>query len=202
MPTIWVTSDHHLGHSNFYSFKKDDGSPARPFSSAEEADEIMIQKWNEVVKPEDHVWHLGDFTCHNTKAAQKALRLNGKKRIVLGNHDFEDPRLWWNLGFHKVTGMHQINKVWLTHVAMHPDNIAPKFLGNAVGHIHYRDPPKGPYVNVSVERWDYFPVEFGHVKDMLRNLRFVEALKDDLDRNRIQKQRPDLLSWPQNGRMG
>ncbi len=174
MPNIWLTSDNHFRHANMYKFTTFDGITRvrHEFESAEEGDLAMIERWNEVVRPEDKVWHLGDFTCYNAGAvAQIACRLNGHKRIVLGNHDPDDPRVWRNAGFEKVTGMHHLDKVWLTHCPMHPSNIAPKFLGNIHGHIHYLASPPGPYVNVSVERWDYYPVEFGVVKDLLRKLK-------------------------------
>ncbi len=45
----------------------------------------MIQRWNEIVKPEDVVYHLGDFAWSNHAKHLKAL--NGQKVLLLGNHD-------------------------------------------------------------------------------------------------------------------
>ena len=48
--------------------------------------EVMIDRWNSVVRPNDIIYHLGDFAFgrHNIKIAE---RLNGKKRLIMGNHD-------------------------------------------------------------------------------------------------------------------
>ena len=61
----------------------------RPFSSIDEMNETLIQKWNEIVKPGDLIYHLGDFTWHGTVARIQKLcdRLNGKKILIFGNHD-------------------------------------------------------------------------------------------------------------------
>ena len=42
--SAFVTADLHFGHSKMYDlpFRKEDGTPVRPFASAEEADEEMI----------------------------------------------------------------------------------------------------------------------------------------------------------------
>ncbi len=75
-------SDTHFGHRNVIDFDH------RPFSSVEEMDEIMIKLWNGRVQPDDDVWFLGDF-CHKSgKTPDLYLRrLNGKKHLILGNHD-------------------------------------------------------------------------------------------------------------------
>ena len=57
----FVISDTHFGHTNSWEkFKLSDGSPLRPFSSTEEMDETMIERWNAKVKQQDTVYHLGD----------------------------------------------------------------------------------------------------------------------------------------------
>ena len=61
MKDIWVISDTHFGDVDFYTYKLQDGSPARPFNNSVEADECMIENWNNVVKPQDKVYILGDL---------------------------------------------------------------------------------------------------------------------------------------------
>ena len=42
MPTTFLISDTHFGHEKTCTvFKREDGSPLRPFASAEEMDEAM-----------------------------------------------------------------------------------------------------------------------------------------------------------------
>lgn len=54
MSKLYFTSDHHFGHKNIIKFSE------RPFQDVHEMDEVLIQKWNEKVQPEDEVYHLGD----------------------------------------------------------------------------------------------------------------------------------------------
>lgn len=61
----------------------------RGFENAEQMNEYMISKWNSVVQKRDEVVILGDFIMSKDvkRAKEIILRLNGKKFMVLGNHD-------------------------------------------------------------------------------------------------------------------
>jgi calcineurin-like phosphoesterase family protein len=60
----------------------------RPFSTIAEHDEALIAKWNEIVGPDDVVWHLGDFARGSAAAVDALLsRLQGEKHLVIGNND-------------------------------------------------------------------------------------------------------------------
>lgn len=81
---IWLTSDHHFHHSNIIKYCN------RPFESVEEMNEALVANWNSVVKPDDHVYHLGDFCFGNVEKWNWCLepgRLNGHIHLILGNHD-------------------------------------------------------------------------------------------------------------------
>lgn len=79
----FFTSDHHFGHANIIGFVH------RPFKNVEEMDSDMTERWNEVVSPEDTVWHLGDFTLGSIASFQKYIyQLNGTFFIVPGGHDW------------------------------------------------------------------------------------------------------------------
>lgn len=81
---VFFTSDTHFGHSNIIKYCQ------RPFNSAEHMDEVLINNWNEVVSPQDIVFHLGDFCFGSDKEWIKILqRLNGTKYLILGNHDLK-----------------------------------------------------------------------------------------------------------------
>ena len=154
---IWLISDTHFGHENMYKFVGLDGVTRvrAKFQNAKEADEYMIEAWNSCVKPEDHIYHLGDVAFGPIDIVTK---LQGKKRLVLGNHDFEKMAGYHAAGFQKIYGMKRMGNLWLTHAPVHPGQIGGKVLGNVHGHIHERPSPEGPYVNVSVEQIDYKPV--------------------------------------------
>lgn len=80
----FFTSDTHFGHSNIIKFEAEN----RPFSSTEEMDEVMIERWNAVVKKRDIVYHLGDAIMGDFRAGiEKMKRLNGQKILIPGNHD-------------------------------------------------------------------------------------------------------------------
>ena len=82
---IYFTSDLHFNHANIIKFC------ARPWETKEEMTEAMINNWNSVVGPDDIVFCLGDFmwaSSWNTVLGQ----LNGRKVLILGNHDRKDFR--------------------------------------------------------------------------------------------------------------
>lgn len=84
MANIYFCSDTHFGHANIIKYSN------RPFYSIEEMNESLINNWNSVVKPNDIVYHLGDFAFLPYKnLKQIARRLNGIKHFIMGNHDKE-----------------------------------------------------------------------------------------------------------------
>ena len=79
---IYFTSDHHFGHKNIISYCD------RPFKDVEEMNVHLIQKWNETVGVDDHVWYLGDFAFSRRNRIEEILiQLNGHKHLIKGNHD-------------------------------------------------------------------------------------------------------------------
>ena len=79
---IWITADLHFGHQKDFLWKP------RGFSSSEEHDNVIVSNWNNVVKPNDTVYILGDLMLGNQDHGIEYLnKLNGFKRIILGNHD-------------------------------------------------------------------------------------------------------------------
>lgn len=165
MANLWFISDTHFSHKNSWEkFKLEDGSPLRPFSSNEEMDETMVQRWNEVVRPNDHVYHLGDVVI-SKKAVQIVKRLNGHKRLVRGNHDIFSDDLYREVGFEKIYGVRVfVNKFILSHVPLHPDSVSERFRVNVHGHTHANRVllPDGSidprYFSVCVEQIDYRPI--------------------------------------------
>ena len=79
---VYFTADHHFGHANVIQHCD------WPFASAHEMDETLIDNWNESVKQHDTVYILGDLFFRNKVPADVMLkRLNGKKYLIIGNHD-------------------------------------------------------------------------------------------------------------------
>jgi calcineurin-like phosphoesterase family protein len=168
MPATFIISDTHFGHENTCTkFKREDGSPLRPFASAEEMDEYMVKVWNERVRPNDKVYHLGDVVI-GRRHLQTLSRLNGDKVLIKGNHDIfklED----YTAHFRDVRGYHVLNGMIFSHVPVHPSSLE-RFGCNIHGHLHsnrvmrdngYRGQEIDPrYFNASVECIDFAPILF------------------------------------------
>ena len=133
MSETYIISDTHFGHGNSLTFKKADGSPLRDFSSAEEMDEHMIKCWNSVVRPEDKVIHLGDGVI-NKKFLPVLNRLNGKKKLVMGNHDIF-PTATMLQYFYDVKAYRVFDKHVFSHIPVHTESIG-RFKANVHGHLH------------------------------------------------------------------
>lgn len=80
--TIWFTSDLHMWHSNILKY-----NPNRPWKEVSEMNEGLIRNWNSIVKSEDDIYCLGDFSFNFRSVELYSYRLNGKKYLCPGNHD-------------------------------------------------------------------------------------------------------------------
>lgn len=84
----FYTSDTHFGHQLMLDPRL---KRPRPWRSTDEMDEALILNWNSVVGHDDIVYHLGDFGFQLSQRADRIRRifgrLNGRKRLVIGNHD-------------------------------------------------------------------------------------------------------------------
>ena len=95
MSNIYFTSDTHWGHANIIKYSKRPFlfDPSRGFVDrnldVDRMDEALIKNWNSVVRPEDTVYHLGDFAFYKDqrKTINVLRRLNGNKILIRGNHD-------------------------------------------------------------------------------------------------------------------
>lgn len=159
---IWFIADTHFYHNNILIYEK------RPFSCVEEMNEIIIDNWNKLIKPQDEVWHLGDVAlCNSEKLEEVMKRLNGKKYLKLGNHDKGNSvTKWLRLGFEDVFKENQVRRfhkdmgyVLLSHA---PDENTSK---NIHGHVHsnIQELDQSRYKCVSVECTDYKPIHIDEI---------------------------------------
>ena len=83
MNKVFFTADLHFGHANAIRFDN------RPFSSVEEMDAEMMQRWNTKVTKDDIVYVLGDmiWKTRNNDAEWLVKNLNGQIILIKGNHD-------------------------------------------------------------------------------------------------------------------
>ena len=81
---IFFTADTHWRHENIIKYCN------RPFSSIEEHDKTLIERWNEIIPEDGIVFHLGDFAFASEQYIKDILeQLNGKKYLIFGNHDWK-----------------------------------------------------------------------------------------------------------------
>ena len=134
MSNIFLVSDTHFGHAGVCRFMREDGvTKLRPWDDPAEMDEAMVKLWNETVRPNDKVYHLGDVVI-NRKALQIMHRLNGDKVLIKGNHDIF--RLdEYTPFFRDIRGYHVLNGLILSHIPVHEESLA-RFGCNIHGHLH------------------------------------------------------------------
>lgn len=145
---VYVISDLHLSHKNM--------ALKRGFSNEIEHDNHIIEKWNTVVKKHDTVWILGDVTMEKTSPYQLLSKLNGYKKVVLGNHDEPQhvPELLKYVN--SVCSCKEMKNCILTHIPIHEFEMN-RYRKNIHGHVHENTLPDERYVNVSCEVIDYTP---------------------------------------------
>lgn len=102
---LFFTSDTHFHHDNIIRFC------GRPFSSVDEMDRVLIEKWNAKVPKDGTVFHLGDF-CFGGFQLWKKYReqLNGDIILIKGNHDIK------NLKFDKLYDMLFTHSSWQMYI--------------------------------------------------------------------------------------
>lgn len=155
----WFIADTHFFHANILKFTGSDGKRIRPFNSIPEMHEIIIENWNNVVKPNDYVYHLGDVTFQYHKPFNELMyRLNGDKRLIVGNHDklkqegllkhFVKVDLW--------KGFKEANFT-ASHIPLRLDALRDGAF-NVHGHTHQNIMDDKHYINVCVETRNYTPV--------------------------------------------
>ena len=85
-PKTFFTSDNHFFHRNILKFQEKAGT--RQGATAEEMNELMIEKWNSQVQMHDTIYCLGDFSFRKSKDTVEILkRLKGRIHLIKGNHD-------------------------------------------------------------------------------------------------------------------
>lgn len=153
MSCIHLYSDPHFNHNSM--------AIKRGFSSSKEMDEHIIKSWNKVISKRDVTWILGDITME--KSNYEILnRLNGIKKVVLGNHD-EPQHIPELLKYvNSVCGMFKLKNYILTHCPIHESEIN-RFRKNIHGHTHDIILPDNRYINVCAEVINYTPIRLDSI---------------------------------------
>ena len=171
---IWFTADNHFFHKNVITLC------GRPFADNREMHHTMIRLWNECVEEDDTIIVVGDFTFGGVqKTANKLDKLNGKKMLVMGNHDWRNhkPDKYEKMGFDHVCkrdfsilldetplivshypykGSEIDNRVFDTQLTDEGDWLVH-------GHVHNAWKKKGRMINVGVDVRGFKPVSLPEI---------------------------------------
>jgi calcineurin-like phosphoesterase family protein len=164
MSNLWFTSDTHFGHANIIRYCK------RPFGSVDEMNEVMIQRWNEVVKHGDFVYHLGDFAFgKNLTTEMISRRLQGSVTVILGNHDDENylMRLFGGQVCHYLKLKIDNQDIILFHYAMRTWWHDLRGSWHLYGHSHGALPGHGKSFDIGVDCNDFRPQNFDEIKSRM-----------------------------------
>lgn len=174
----FYTADTHFGHK----LMLDPKACGRPFADTREMDEFLIRQWNDVVKPTDIVYHLGDvFFGMQDEARVRSIfsRLMGRKILILGNHDYKKTNvphpLLVGLGWEKVAQHYQTEDegqhLFLSHYAQRTWPKIRKGGWHFYGHCHGQLPHYHRSRDVGVDCPDtgYAPRTFKQLTALMRN---------------------------------
>lgn len=158
-------ADTHFFHEQLLG---DNDFAPRLFETVEAMHQVMIASWNQVVKPTDIVYHLGDVAMHpqyekgNAAVLAILTQLAGKIVFIKGNHDSRaffnylaehDPGVEGGpkFAFEDVGAIVKFNhhQYYLTHYPMLLGQT--KNIRNLHGHIHHYSVPIADNINVGVD---------------------------------------------------
>jgi len=165
---IFFTSDTHFNHKNIMEYEK------RDFNTVEDMNEYMIKCWNNVVKKQDRIYHMGDFSFHDR--SRIASRLNGKKFLLIGNHDNinnEVLNLFEWIGTYKKIKINE-QYIVLCHYPFKEWEMKQFGSWNLFGHCHgnLQVPVDSFQLDVGVDSIGYVPKEFSEIKTFFENKSF------------------------------
>jgi calcineurin-like phosphoesterase family protein len=137
--------------------------------------EVLVKNWNNTVSKDDIVYHLGDVAFGDNKNVKNFVqRLQGRKMLILGNHDRYKPTEYMNMGFEWASRFPIIFNGFyiLSHEPIFLEANSP--MANLYGHLHQNNyqSPNLNYYNCCVEQHDYKPVDFDEIVKHFQEIGF------------------------------
>ena len=147
-------SDTHFGHKNM--------AIKRGFNDEFEMGELLVSRWNRVVRKHDTTYILGDITMEKTSEYYWLDMLNGYIKIIQGNHDnpqhtHELLKHVNNVGAYRMLSDKKYGGIVFSHFPIHPCELTARWKYNIHGHMHNKSVGDHRYINVSAEMIDYTP---------------------------------------------
>lgn len=199
---VYFTSDTHFHHKNIVrgtsswgEFREGSSHQnTRDFNTLEEHDEALVKSINALVKPEDELWHLGDWSFGGHEQIKKFReQLNCRKiHLVFGNHDqhiepinssyrglFESCQYVKELSF-KIdssrSGRYGKTKIFLSHYSHQVWNQSHHGVIHLFGHSHGTLKGIGKSMDVGVDTNNLYPY---HLDEILTIMKGKETVMID-----------------------
>jgi len=175
----WFVSDIHFAHKGVKGgiIKYCN----RPFRDIDHMNRSIIRNWNERVKPDDVVYHVGDFAFRGGKEAGYSKnkfqyweeQLNGKIIHILGNHCLNNSGRELIIRAEMLFGGYH---VLTQHIPPDDYSDIPEGIDfMLVGHVHNLFKHKFinniPIINVGVDVWNFRPVSMQEILKYYHRIR-------------------------------
>jgi calcineurin-like phosphoesterase family protein len=194
MNNIWFTSDTHYGHKNIVRGTTEWGQfepgsshqGVRDFDTLEEHNEALVKSLNGLVKENDTLYHLGDWSFGGHKNIEIFRnRLNCKNiHLIFGNHDqhvepIDSPyrKLFSSVGHYKEinlkipsrnAGKYGKTHIIMSHFAMRVWNKSHHGSIMLYGHSHGTLPDSGfRSMDVGVDTHDLYPYHLDEIMEIM-----------------------------------
>lgn len=179
---IWFSSDSHFSHIAIIKYSN------RPFSTVEDMNDEIIRRWNEVIKPTDTLYFLGDFVFTRNNRRDEIYRIRYRINcenihFILGNHDktvrkfakeFVEDKTF--LSVQDVLEVKDTTpRIFLSHYShrVWPNNHYGTY--HCFGHSHgsLPDDPSSLSFDVGVDTNNFYPYSLNDVCNRMSNKTFV-----------------------------
>lgn len=189
---IYFTSDTHYSHKNICrgttGWVENEGNQrTRDFNTLEEMNDVLVNNINALVKENDTLWHLGDWSFGGHEQIKVFRdRLNCKNiNLVFGNHDqhiepINSPyrNLFKSVQYVKEfhlsidcikTGKYGKQGFFLSHYSHRVWNKSHHGNIHLFGHSHATLPMYGKSMDVGVDTNNYYPYHLDEILEIMKN---------------------------------
>ena len=161
MSNVRLISDYHFGHKFM--------AQLRGFKTTDEMNNHIIEEHNKVVNKKDLTYILGDISMHDPTYYPLLDKMNGRKRIIMGNHDDMKDAKELMKYCEQLGALFKYKGIFISHCPVHPSELEYRVQYNIHGHTHENFMkadvfelgkgylPDKRYINVCCEVQNYKP---------------------------------------------
>lgn len=177
----YFIGDLHIGHENM-AFR-------RGYDTLEEYHITLISTWNTTISNTDIVYICGDLAININKCIDVLTKLNGKKVLILGNHDTNKNIKKLQPYLHGICSSISFEGIVFTHIPVHPFELERgRSRANVHAHLHEKYFVDRRYTSVSVERIGLKPLPFDYFRKQFNGVRSKYPIIDSI-RNIFNKRK-------------